>query len=384
MMEQILNQFSIDATLFGTLAASYYYGYAGMQIPVAILLDRYSARIIICLFAIICGLAAIIFTYTNNVYVAIISRFFIGFGSAVGFLGISKVISEWFDKKLYTRMVGFSFSFGLLGAVYGGKPLGLLVEQHPWKSVAFTIGAVSIVIGCIAYLFLKSPKNKNQETKLENLTLNELKSVLSSKLIWIIAISNLLLVGSLEGFADVWGVQYLVTSYNISKSDAAGFTSFIFLGMLIGGPVLAWISEKIGECLIIALSGALMAVILTLLLCNLITLLWLPYFFFALGIVCCYQVVVFALGSNLVPHKNVGICVAFLNSVNMLGGSFYHTLIGIAMDLSSGGSLNAEGAKVYQLQSYQQALSIIPICATLGALIFIAVYFYKKYKVIYR
>ncbi len=38
MMQTIMEQFSIDASHFGLLAALYYYGYAGMQITVANLL----------------------------------------------------------------------------------------------------------------------------------------------------------------------------------------------------------------------------------------------------------------------------------------------------------------------------------------------------------
>jgi MFS family permease len=378
MMPQIMNQFSIDATSFGALASSYYYGYAGMQIPVAILLDRYGARIIVCVFAIISGVASIIFTYTDVFYIALVSRFLIGVGSSAAFLGVSKVLSEWFDQKLYTRMVGFSFTFGLMGAVYGGRPVGLLVERFSSESVAFAIGLVSIAIGCLAYLFLRSSKNSNH--KQESLNLSGLKSILSSKLIWTIAISNLLLVGFLEGFADVWGVQYIMASYNISKSSAAGFTSCIFLGMLVGGPILAWAGEKVGESLVIAIAGSLMATVFITMLCNLIALPLLPYCFFFVGIMCCYQVLVFALGSNLVGHKNMGICIAFLNSVNMLGGCFYHTVIGIAMDTFWGGQINTEGLREYATESYQYALSIIPICAIFGSLIFMLIYTWKTQR----
>ena len=47
MMQSIMTQFSIDATQFGFIAAVYYYGYAGMQIPVAFLLDRFGTRQVI-------------------------------------------------------------------------------------------------------------------------------------------------------------------------------------------------------------------------------------------------------------------------------------------------------------------------------------------------
>jgi Major Facilitator Superfamily. len=78
MMQPIMAQFSIDASHFGLLTAFYYYGYASMQIPVAVLLDRFGARTIVCTFAMICGLATFVFTYTHSWYFAILSRFLLG------------------------------------------------------------------------------------------------------------------------------------------------------------------------------------------------------------------------------------------------------------------------------------------------------------------
>lgn len=375
MMQQILNQFSIDATMFGILAASYYYGYAGMQIPVALLLDRFSPRVIIFIFAIICGIATLIFTFTNNFYIAIFSRFFIGVGSAAGFLGVSKVVSQWFSRANYSKMIGFSFTIGLMGAIYGGKPIELLIEKYSGETVAISIGIVSILIGVATYIFLKAPQS-TKVTGSNSLMIDGLKSVLSSKVIWVIAISNLLMVGSLEGFADVWGIQYLIMSYDISKSTAAGLISYIFMGMLIGGPLLAWLSNKIGNYNVLVLCGLGMAILFAILLSDLISLALLPYCLFAIGTLCCYQVIVFALGSELVSPSNIGVCIAFLNSINMLGGSFFHTLIGRIMDICENGTfISAVGTINYQLNSYKYALSIIPICSAVGAMTFCIMHF---------
>ncbi|MGL9731440.1 MAG: hypothetical protein ACR5KX_01200 [Wolbachia sp.] len=79
----------------------------------------------------------------------------------------------------------------------------------------------------------------------EQFRMGNLKSVLTSRLIWCLAFSNFLMVGSLEGFADVWEVQYLMIIYNLNKGDATGIISFVFFGMLFGGPLLAWLSKKL-------------------------------------------------------------------------------------------------------------------------------------------
>ncbi len=381
MMQEIMGQFSVSAEEFGLIAAFYYYGYAGMQIPVAILLDKYGARITVFVFATICGLATLLFSYTHNWYLGCIARFLIGAGSAVGFLSVSKVISEWFPKQQYTKMVGFSFSVGLLGAIYGGKPVGNLIESYPWQSVALSLAIIAIAIGSLSLIFLRSPKiSSNQSVEFQ---LSHFNSLLRSPAIWMLAIANLLMVGSLEGFSDVWGVPYLMTAFSISKSDAAGLVSFVFFGMLIGGPILAFFSNKIGNYPVIMSCGIGMALAFLFLLFD-TTFNWylLACVFFLIGILCCYQVIVFSAGSGLVSTEQLGVTVAFLNCINMLGGSFFHSVIGHLMDNFWEGNLTAFGIKIYTLTAYHEALMIIPICSLIGAVISFALH--KKQQIINR
>ena len=367
MMQPLMVQYSIDAGSFGLLAASYYYGYAGMQIPIAILLQKFGARSIIAIFAVLCGLAMFLFSSTNNFYVALLSRFLIGAGSAVGFLGISQVISEWFRKDQYANMVGLSFSFGLLGAVYGGKPLSLLLSHYDSHVVALVLSLVSIFIACAVILVVRQPSSPNK-AQLNSFKFTDLTRLLSSKYVWILAIANLLMVGGLEGFADVWGVSYLMTAYSFNKADAALLCSFIYVGMLFGGPLLALLAKRFGNYKVLCACGFSLCLVFCLLLSNSFNnWLLLCSLFFVIGILCCYQVIVFAAGANLVAPGLLGISIAFLNCINMLGGSFFHTFIGKMMECFWTGALDGQGVKIYSLHTFQYALSLIPLCAGVGA-----------------
>lgn len=367
MMQSIMRQFSIDASGFGLLAACYYYGYASMQIPIAILLQKFGTKKTIFSFTALCGLAMFLFSQTTNFYLALFSRFLIGVGSAVGFLGVSQVISEWFIKERYANMVGFSFSFGLLGAVYGGKPLSLLLAHYDSHLVALALSLISLCIAGSVLLTLRtSPATKIHSN--HSLQIADLVCLISSKNIWILAIANLLMVGALEGFADVWSISYLTKAYSLNKNEAALLTSFIFVGMLFGGPLLAACAKRIGHYRVLIACGLLLAVAFLILLSQVITSWWLLVaLFFIIGLLCCYQVIVFATGSALVASEFLGITVAFLNCINMLGGSFFHTLIGIFIDYFWTGSIDSNGMKIYSLQNYQYALMIIPFCAGIGA-----------------
>lgn len=380
MMQPIMEQLSIDASHFGVLAAFYYYGYAGLSIPVAMLLDRFGARYIVTLGALLCGVATLVFTYTDSFYMALGARFIVGAGSAVGFLGVSKVVSEWFSKESYARMIGLSFTFGLMGAIYGGKPVSVLIENYAWQNVALSFSVIAIVIACVAYMFLRSPKvtPSSQDHQAASTGAPNYKAVFSSPVIWFLGISNLLMVGSLEGFADVWGITYLMQAYTLTKGEAAGLVSLVFVGMLFGGPFLAACSKKIGDYAVVIAAGIVMTSIFVVIFASptyngmLLTAL-----FFVLGVMCCYQVIVFSAGANLVAPQNLGVAVAFLNCVNMLGGSFFHTIIGSTLDLFWTGNV-VEGVKTYELEAYKYAISVIPICTLIGSAIVVVIGLYAQ------
>ena len=356
-MQSIMTQYSINATQFGLMAACYYYGYAGMQIPVALLMERFSARVVMSAFILLCAVGAWLFSETHEFYLACLGRFLIGAGSAVGFLGVSKVVSEWFLPTNYARMIGVSFSVGLLGAVYGGKPLSELIERFGPHTVTFSLIGITVSLALGTYLVLRAPESQAARIVEVNRA-DALNACFRSSTLWGLAIANLLMVGCLEGFADVWGVSYLMLAYHLTKPVAAGLQSFIFIGMLFGGPVLAFCSKRVGNYAVISLSGLTIALAFSYLLLYPIYHAWVVIsVLFLLGMLCCYQVIVFAAAAKLVPASSLGVTIAFLNCLNMLGGSFFHTIIGQVMG-------NNQGLLVYKF-----ALAIIPLGALLAALL---------------
>jgi MFS family permease len=368
---EIMEKFHIDATEFGLFSSMYYYGYASMQIPVAYLLDRFGPRLVISLCCFVCSGSIFLFYWTDNWYLVLLSRFLIGAASAAGFLGTSKVISLWFPFSSYARMVGLTFSLGLLGAIYGGKPVSLLISFYGWENVLFLVGIGGLLLTALLAVSIRRQGTIFGVTKPS--LFGDLKSLFTMRSLLLVAACNFLMVGSLEGFADVWGVPYLVEVYGFEKPDAAFVTSCVFTGMLFGGPLLAYLAEKYksayqltGSC------GLLMAFLFTVILLARGGLSYavLCCMMFIVGILCCYQVLVFAMGAAAVPEKMRNITIAFLNCINMLGGSFFHTFIGTLMDFFWTGTFGIVGQRYYEAEVYTSAISLIPLAAFVGGGIF--------------
>jgi MFS family permease len=368
VINDLMAKFSVTASGYGYFSAIYYLGYAGMQIPVAYMLDRFGPRKIVFLCSFICSISSLTIAYSDNWYIALIGRFFVGVGSAAGFLGVAKVLSMYFHNN-YAKMLGLTFSFGLLGAVFGSAPISMLMDIYGWRNTVEFVGFTGLLISIFILIFTRSSKSYIYESE-ENI-LKKLKVILTNKYVIWLSLSNLLLVGTLEGFADVWGIPYLVQAYGFSKTKASSITMTIYIGMLFGGPILAFFADRYKAYFqMVAIAGGVMAFTLfsIIMLNGFIPFEVLIALMFIIGICCCYQVLILSLGSMIISKSYANITVAFLNSINMFGGTFFHSAIGNILTIFWDGTI-IDGVNVYNSKTYDIAIAVIPIAGLIGCVI---------------
>jgi Na+/melibiose symporter-like transporter len=292
-------------------------------------------------------------------------------GSAGGFLGVSKILSQWFDRKTYAKLLGISIAIGIFGAVYGGKPTYLLVEKFGINAVAFGIVGVGLFLSLMVMAVVRAPAHDAQ--KGEKLTLRHLKELVASPVIWMLGAVNLLLVGALEGFADVWGERYLVDCFGFEKSDALALASMIFIGLISGSPFVPIIGKKFGDHGVINMCGIGLICCFLLVFFHIFTSFQaLALCLFMMGVCCAYQTNLITAGTDLVRPVLMGVTVAFLNSWNMFGGTFFHSIIGVLI------SHDAVPGQKPSESAYIKALSCIPIAAGIGIVLMIVLNIYQR------
>lgn len=140
--------FEIEATLLSVLLVMQVAVYAGMQIPMGVLLDRFGPTKIIAsgLFVMSCG--QLLLAYAPGVSSAVLARILVGVGDAGLFIGALRLVAEWFPHNLVPVMSQFTGMLGSLGQVVAVVPLPALVQQTSW-SVGFTVLAAVTFAGTL-------------------------------------------------------------------------------------------------------------------------------------------------------------------------------------------------------------------------------------------
>jgi len=298
----------------------------------------------------------------------LLSRFLIGVGSGVAFLSVAKIIKSCFEAKYHSPMLGFSFSFGLIGAVFGATPMKYLFDQFGYEYIFHILAILGFVIAA-SILMLGKIDRKSTNESIQDTINSVIKLILNPKII-LIGVSGGLMVGSLEGFADVWAIPFFNQSFDMSKTEATTITSFVYMGMCFGGPILTIAATMLRSTnFTIFLTGILTISIFVILFYipasyfNFMTSAALMFF---LGILCCYQVLVFIAVSDAVDQNSTGLAIAITQCLNMSFGHFFHTIIGSAFELSWDGSLTEYGSALYTHENFIYALAVIPICCFIG------------------
>jgi predicted MFS family arabinose efflux permease len=332
ILPDIMEQFGISAATFGQFSGVYYIGYSLMHLPIGIMLDRFGPKKVmsLCIVCTIIGQTPLLFA--DHWIYPIIGRFFIGVGSSAAILGVFKIIRMIFDEKRFARMLSFSVTIGLIGAIYGGGPVSYLRDQFGYQAVIQIFAIAGLILAAMTLWIIPDVKHSNHGT-----VISDIKEVIKNKrVVWSCIFAGLM-VGPLEGFADVWGTVFLKEVYGLEGTMAASMPSFIFIGMCFGGPVLTYIGDKIGNYLATVIgAGIVMST------CFTSMLLWpmpswiLSINFILVGICCAYQILAIYKASTYVREQVAGLTTAIANMIIMIFGYGFHTMIGSIINYTGG------------------------------------------------
>lgn len=252
---ELARAFAINAATLGTLAATYFYVYTLLQIPVGVLADTVGPRKLLAGGSFVAGLGSLAFGLAPSWEIAAIGRTLVGVGTATAFIAILKISAVWFPPQRFATLNGVTMFAGNAGAVVAGAPLAWLVAQTSWRNVFLGLAALSIALAIATWWRVRdrpqdagfAAVNPVPQAATREPWTQALGVVLRNARTWPGFFVNMGIGGSYLAFAGLWGVPYLVEVYGMTRVTAAQHASLLLLGVAVGSLVIGWLSDRLGS-----------------------------------------------------------------------------------------------------------------------------------------
>ena len=251
-----MRDFEVGGASLGILTAAYFYPYALMQLPAGFISRLWGPRYSLAFFFSLAGLSSLIFSWAGAFTMAVLSRALVGIGVAVVLVPILDLIARWFRRSEFVRMVGILLAMGGLGSYAGATPLVLLDAVLGWRCSFLVIGVGSLILAFLIWLLVRDTPQQMGfpavEVLQENVPTDEgigalkaFKTVVTDPGFWPPTIWIFFSLGVFISFGGLWGGPYLIHVYGLGKGQAGGILSMLALGMILGSPAMAFLSEKV-------------------------------------------------------------------------------------------------------------------------------------------
>ncbi len=372
----MMKDLKTGGSLTGLLSAAYFYAYAAMQLPAGLLSDSWGPRNTITVFFLVAFVGSVLLGFASSAAMAIAGRLLVGVGVAMLFVPTMKILSEWFTPVEFAPMTGILMAMGGIGSLSAATPLVLLSGAIGWRMSFVVVGGLTLILSLLVWRFVRDcPEDMdwvslNASAKASAPAIGLMagfRSVVSCPQFWPLAIWFFFDCAVFFTFGGLWGGPYFMHIYHLSKSQAGYILSMLAIGLVIGSPLLSYLSNRVFHARkpVLLISSCIVLAITAILSFNVdripvygLYLICLGLGMFASAIV----VIGFTTTKELFPVQIAGTATGLVNLFPFAGGAIFQPFTGYLLERS--GSVNG----AFTLAGYQQMFNSLLISACIAML----------------
>lgn len=240
---------SLTSSQLGSLSSAYFLGFAIMQLPLGILLDRLGARRVQAMLFLVAAIACWGFAMSQSYAWLWWSRALMGVGTAGALMAGLKAFRFWYAANRQQLLATLMMISGTSGALFATLPVRWFVNEFGWRSVFGTSGFVLLLVSVLVLVLL--PRDEEQASQKasggtsgtghikENIA--AYRQIFTDGYFWRFGLVSMLMHGGVGAMQSLWLGPWLTEVQGFTPDQAAGRLLYFNFFMLVGYVLQIWL-----------------------------------------------------------------------------------------------------------------------------------------------
>jgi MFS family permease len=362
-------RFDASASVLASFAVLQLLVYAGLQVPVGLLLDRWGPRRLIVSGTLLMSVGQLVLALSTSVDTAVAGRVLVGAGDAMVFISVLRLVNAWMPPSrvpLLTQLTGIT---GQLGQILSAVPLVALLHMQGWTSAFLSAAALGVIVAIVVWLVVQDspagPLHRHDAPTWRKVGA-DLRSAWRHPGTRLGLWTHFTTQFSGTVFALLWGFPFLVSGEGLSRGTASTLLTIFVLASMLAAPFLGVMVQRHPlrrswlVLAVVGLNAGMWAVVLA----------WpgrAPAWLLVLLVVSLAMggpgaMIAFDYARTFNPPSRLGTATGIINVGGFLASLLTMLAVGVLLDLFSGGRND------YRLDDFRAALSVQYVVWFVGVL----------------
>ncbi|MEU7578455.1 MFS transporter [Streptomyces sp. NPDC041068] len=242
------DRFDVNASALSTFSILQLLVYAGMQIPVGLMVDRLGTKKVLTIGVVLFTVGQLGFAFSPSYGMALASRALLGCGDALTFISVLRLGTRWFPARRGPLVAQLAGLVGMAGNLVSTLVLARLLHSVGWTAAFAGSALCGVVVLVLTTLFLKDhPEGHEPEPVAHTGSAFVRKQIALSwrepgtRLgLWVHFTTQF----PAMVFLLLWGLPFLVEAQGLSRATAGELLTLVVLSNMVIGLVYGQIVAR--------------------------------------------------------------------------------------------------------------------------------------------
>ncbi|MEU1331229.1 MFS transporter [Streptomyces sp. NPDC005865] len=242
------DRFHVNASALSTFSILQLLVYAGMQIPVGLMVDRLGTKKVLTIGVVLFTVGQLGFAFSPTYATALVSRALLGCGDALTFISVLRLGTRWFPARRGPMVAQLAGLVGMAGNLVSTLVLARLLHSVGWTAAFAGSALCGVVVLVLMTLFLKDhPEGHEPEPAAHRGAAYVRKQIALSwrepgtRLgLWVHFTTQF----PAMVFLLLWGLPFLVEAQGLSRAAAGELLTLVVLSNMVIGLVYGQIVAR--------------------------------------------------------------------------------------------------------------------------------------------